>query len=345
MNLPVPETRSLTTPDGVQILLTRLRGGSKGPVLLVHGLSVSSEMFTLPEVDQSFASFLIEHGYDVWLLDWRASIKLPLVQFSLDDAAINDHPTAVGAVLAETGADSLQAVVHCMGSTSFFISRSLGLLPDVRSIVSSQVSLHARVPAVTEAKAMLHVPEALDDLGFAALSPDRDPVHPVFQSLWGRALDLIHHECSSTECHRLSFMFGLLYQHANLKPETHARLNQLFGPCNMTMFRHAAQLARHGTLRRYDHGTDENLRRYGQPEPPTALVPEQFKLPITLVSGDANRTFLPESTQLTYDWLVAHNGPSGYSRKLVPGYGHLDAWLGVHGSRDAYPMILESLEQ
>ena len=45
-----------------------------------------------------------------------------------------------------------------------------------------------------------------------------------------------------------------------------------------------------------------------------------------------------------YDWLVEHNGPALYQRRVVPGYGHIDPWLGTHGSRDVYPMIVEALE-
>ena len=98
------------------------------------------------------------------------------------------------------------------------------------------------------------------------------------------------------------------------------------------------------SLKGDDHGAEENLRRYGVAEPPTALVPEHFKLPITLFSGDHNRCFLPESTQDTYDWLVAHHGAALYQRKLIPDYGHIDPWMGVHGKRDVYPMVLEALE-
>ena len=51
--------------DQYPVTLTRMKGGKKGPVLLVHGVAVSSAMFTLPTVRQNFAEFLRDHGYDV----------------------------------------------------------------------------------------------------------------------------------------------------------------------------------------------------------------------------------------------------------------------------------------
>ena len=62
------------------------------------------------------------------------------------------------------------------------------------------------------------------------------------------------------------------------------------------------------------------------------------------LTGARNRTFLPKSTELTYQWLVSQNGPELYKRHLIPGYGHIDSFMGAEASRDAYPLFLEQLE-
>jgi len=87
MNLSAPENYAFNARDGVENRLTRYRGGPKGPVMVAHGAAVWSGMFSLPTIDENFTSYLAKNGYDVWLLDWRASIKLPLRQFTLDDPA------------------------------------------------------------------------------------------------------------------------------------------------------------------------------------------------------------------------------------------------------------------
>ncbi len=344
MEIPTPEIHRVTTPDGVDNILTRYRMGSKGPVLVVHGASVSSSMFALPTLKQNFLQCLGEHGYDVWLLDWRASIQLPLVQFTLNQAAQNDYPTAVKYIREHTGAESIQAVVHCVGSITFFQALASGLLPEIRCVVSSQVALHFDVPTVTEMKCLMNLPDLLEHLGLDHISPDTDPEHPLFQRMLGEVVDLVHHECTSTVCHRLTFMFGKLYRHNNLSIETHDRLNEFFGPCNLTTFRHLAQLAVRGESTAFDYGEAENLARYGQKKPPSYLRPEHLRVPITFVSGELNRTFLPASTEATYNWLRQVNNPDLYKRHVIPGYGHIDGFLGNDSSRDAYPIFLEQLE-
>lgn len=340
-----PERFELETPDHVQIRLTRLRGGTKGPVLVAHGVGVWSGMFTLDTVRENFAQFLVANGFDVWLLDWRGSIQLPLTQFTLDEVAEHDFPAAVDYILDKTKADSLQAVVHCAGSAAFFMALASGRLANkIRCVACSQVALHFAVPAATEFKSLIRLPALLDALGVRYMTPTDDTEYPVFQEAFGSFVDLVHHECTSTICHRLTFLYGHLYEHATTNPATHDRLAEQYGKCNITAFRHLAQLARSGVATRYDYGRRENLKRYQRPTPPNYLQPEHLQLPITFVSGAKNGTFVPRSTELTHDWLVQQNGPERYKRHVIAGYGHIDSFMGSAANRDVYPVFLEQLE-
>jgi hypothetical protein len=42
---------------------------------------------------------------------------------------------------------------------------------------------------------------------------------------------------------------------------------------------------------------------------------------------------------------VKANGPDLYSRHIVPGYAHLDCWLGERSDRDVFPLALAELEK
>ena len=64
------------TSDGVHLRLTRYQGGEKGPVVLSHGLGVSSKIFSIDTIETNLLEYLYTQGYDVWLLDYRASIDL-----------------------------------------------------------------------------------------------------------------------------------------------------------------------------------------------------------------------------------------------------------------------------
>jgi len=298
----------------------------------------------LPTIEENFTAFLASNGYDVWLLDWRASIRMPLRQFTLDEAAENDFPAAIAFIKDKTRADSIQAVVHCAGASAFFMTLAAGLAPDVRCVSCSQIALHYKVPAATETKCLLHLDAVLKSAGLDYLSCTEDPQHPLFQRLFTDMVNLAHHECTSSVCHRITFLFGHLYRHDKLNAATHARLSDQFGNCNITAFRHLAQIVRHGSALRYDWGREENLRRYGTETPPGYLNPEHLRIPITFVSGELNRTYLPESTAQTYNWLRAANGPELYQRHVVPGYGHIDNFMGYRANIDSYPLFLEQLE-
>jgi cholesterol oxidase len=113
-----PEIHEFDTLDGVRLRLSRFRGGAKGPVILSPGFGTSALAYTLDTTETNFPEYLFEHGYDVWVLDYRASPALPSAgtQFSLDDIARYDYPAAVDTVRAATGRESVQIMAHCVGS-------------------------------------------------------------------------------------------------------------------------------------------------------------------------------------------------------------------------------------
>ncbi len=108
-----PEIHPFITDDGVTLRLTRYWDGPdnspKGPVILVHGLGVSSRIFSIDTIETDLLEFLYAHRYDVWLLDFRASIELPASarRFSADDIARYDYPAAVAMVHAVTASPSV----------------------------------------------------------------------------------------------------------------------------------------------------------------------------------------------------------------------------------------------
>lgn len=338
------ESHTTTTPDGVDLKLTRWRGGKKGPVLVVHGAGVWSGMFALPTQNENFAQYLMKNGYDVWLLDWRASTQLPLRQFTLDDAAKYDFPTAVKTIRDITGAKTVQAVVHCAGAVSFFMSLASGLLKDVRCVSASQVALHYHPPAISKIKSVLHVPDLLADAGIDYLSATENPAHPGFHAMLTAIVDLVHHECKSSVCHRITFLYGHLYEHAQLNPPTHDRLNEQFGRCNILSFQHLTQLLRRGSAAHYDYGAEENEKKYGTKSPPSYLNAENLRIPITFISGAENKCFLPQSTEDTFQWLRQTNDPKLYKRRVIEHYGHIDTFMGTSANVDCYPAFLEQLE-
>jgi cholesterol oxidase len=332
-----PEVYSFNALDGVTLRLTRYQGGSKGPVILSHGLGVSSLIFSTDTIDTNLTEYLFAHGYDVWLLDFRDSIALPASAAisSGDDVATKDYPAAVAKVRELTGAPTVQMVVHCWGSTTFFMAMLAGL-EGVRSAVCSQIATHFVTPTMTRIKTGLHLPSFLDALGVKSLTAYVAAHADWRERLYDAALKLypleLKEECDSPVCHRISFMYAPLYQHEQLNQLTHDTLHELFGIANIRSFEHIALLARKGHLVAFD-GSEAYLPHL-----------ERLAIPIAFIHGAANRCFLPESTEITYNLLCQTNGDKLYSRHVIPNYGHIDCIYGKNAVNDIFPLMLSHLE-
>jgi len=337
LRVSAPEVHPFRTADGAGLLLSRYRGGAKGPVILAHGLGVSSKIFSIDTVETNLLEFLFAHGYDIWLLDFRASVDLPAskTQFSGDDVALKDYPAAVDEVRRLADAESVQVVAHCFGSTTFTMAMLAGL-QGVRSAACSQISTHVAAPDMTRLKSGLHVPQLLEALGVSSLTADADAHGKWWERLYDRALGLYptqaEEHCTSAVCHRISFMYSLLYEHDQLNSATHDALHEMFGVANIEALDHLALMVRKGKVVAAD-GEDVYLPHL-----------DRMAIPITFIHGAENSCFLPKSTGLTLEALRRRNGAGLYRRYLVPNYGHIDCIFGKRASQDVYPLILRHLE-
>jgi pimeloyl-ACP methyl ester carboxylesterase len=330
-----------TAVDGFRCNLIHVRGErppSKGPVLLVHGAGVRANIFRA-RVQTTLVDLLVDHGYDVWLENWRASIDLPPNRWTLDQAAVYDHPAAVQKVVVETGAPEVKAVIHCQGSTSFMMSAVAGLVPQVKTIVSNAVSLHPIVPWVSELKGMVAVPI------LSAITPFLNPqwglhAEGAVPKLIKGLVELTHHECDNPVCKQVSFTYGTgfptLWRHENLNPETHEWIKQEFAHVPMSFFQQMAQCLRKGRL----------VSVEGLPQLPADFVaqPPRTDARFAFLAGERNLCFLPESQQRTYDFFQQQR-KDYHSLQVLPGYGHLDVFIGKDAASDVFPIILEELDR
>jgi pimeloyl-ACP methyl ester carboxylesterase len=330
-----------TAGDGFGCNLINVRGSAaptKGPVLLVHGAGVRANIFRAP-VRTSLVDFLVQRGYDIWLENWRASIDLPPNEWTLDQAAIFDHPAAVRTVLEQTGASTLQAVVHCQGSTSFMMSAVAGLLPQVTTILSNAVSLHPVVPRLSALKLRVAVPLVRQftpylDCQWGVSSPT------LTAKLITAFVKLTHHECDNTVCRYASFTYGTgfptLWRHENLNTATHDWITGEFAHVPLTFFRQMSRSVARGRL----------VPVEGHPQLPENLVaePPRTDARVAFFSGTSNRCFLPDSQARTFDYFNGHRRDF-HSLHFLAGYGHLDVFMGQDASSDVFPVMLSELER
>ena len=326
--------------DGMSCNLRRVRpadGGSRGPVLLVHGAGVRANIFAAPS-GRHFVAFLLEAGYDVWLENWRASIDLPFNRWTLDEAAVHDHPAAVRTVREATGADRFPAVIHCQGSTSFAMSLVAGLVPEIRTVVSNAVSLHPVVPWLSKAKLDWAVPVATN------FGDHLDPQWGLHRSgFLPTFLDIVvktfHHECRNPVCKHVSFTYGsgfpALWRHENLNEATHDWLTGEFAKCPFTFFEQMARCVSAGRL--------VPTGRFRELPEDLATAAPRTDARFALFTGLSNLCFLPESQRRTFAHLSRFR--RDHVLRELPGYGHLDVFMGKDAARDVFPLIVAELEK
>jgi pimeloyl-ACP methyl ester carboxylesterase len=325
----------------VELNLVNVRGDrppSKGPVVLVHGAGVRGNIFRAP-VRRTVVDALLDDGYDVWLENWRASIEFEPREWTLDEAALYDHPAAVRTVCEQTGADRVKAVIHCQGSTSFTMSACAGLLPQVDTIVSNAVSLHTAVPAWSRVKLRYALPTVRPFLRYLDPGWGDDPPSGTARLLT-TMVKAVHHECRNTACRMVSFTYGsgfpALWRHENLNEPTHdGFIPREFGHVPMSFFRQMGRCVQAGHLVS-DHDDDRLPRDHVAQEPATDAR-------FALFCGELNRCFLPEGQRQTHRFL-SRFGPR-HTLHILPGYSHLDVFMSGSAARDVFPLMLAELER
>ena len=337
LRVSAPEIHWFSTDDGLKLRLTRYRGGRKGPLILSHGLGVSSKIFSMDTIDTNLLEYLFVHGYDVWLLDYRSSIELATssTRYTGDEIATKDYPAAVAKVKLITGEDSVQMLVHCFGSTTFFMAMLAGL-KGVRSAVCSQVATHVRSPVLTRIKSGLHLPEVLGTLGVDSLTAYVDTHADWQETLFDDILRMhpieFEERCRSSVCHRITFLYGTLYEHDQLNTATHDNLHEMFGVAAIDALSHLALMVRKGHLVNAQ-GKDVYLPHL-----------DRLAIPISIIHGAENACYHPKSTEITFEALREANGDL-YSRHVIPSYGHIDCIYGKNAVSDVYPLMLAHLEK
>lgn len=344
MRLPKPEPRWCDAAsvwhdagepgEDAWLRLIRYQGGTRGPILLAPGFAMSATSFADPVTETSLAEHLVEKGYDVWLFDYRASIDLPSAwtQFSLDDIATRDWPTAVAEVARVTGADTVQALGHCVGSATLMMALAAGL-ERVRSAVCMQFTLHPVTSKLNLTKTTLRLGNVLTHVGVDTVAPrDEGTMGDAVVDAGFRSFPMPPDErCGRSTCRWINGVFGCTHTHAQLSEAAHDRLDTLFGVANVRSLNHLSTIVRQAGAVTED-GDDAYLSH-----------PERLRLPILLVQGDINYIFRPEGSLRTLEWLQAANDPGLYTRVVLPGYAHLDALLGRDASRDVFPLLSEHL--
>lgn len=337
------------TEDGLGLTLTRFhRADCDDVVLLIHGLTSSSDMYIMPE-HRNLATFLLDNGFtDVWALDFRMSNRFPYDtethRFTVDDVAHYDHPAALNELRRHVGNRRIHVIAHCVGSISFSMSLAAGTVDGITSLICNSVSLVQRLPTWSRLK-ITYGPAIMEYiLGYAFVDP-RYGHAPRFTRGWllSRLISLFHRDCDNHACHIVSFMWGTgdpaIFQHENLDPITHERTADLESAVGLHYYRHIRKMAK-----------AEHAVKYDPKDPRHAELPDDYlaaadriSTPILFLTGDHNHVFT-DSNVVCHE-LLSKAAPGLHELEILPGYGHQDTFCGKNSDVDVFPRVLDHLQK
>ncbi|MEU4997076.1 alpha/beta fold hydrolase [Streptomyces sp. NPDC021622] len=338
-----------TASDGTQLGLCRIApedGSTDRPaVLVLHGLTASADMFTLPET-RNLVDVLLDAGYEPWLLDWRGSCRLPYnegrVRYSFDDVALYDIPEAVSLIKERIEGRDLLVVAHCIGAMCLSMSMAAGLVPGLAGVVAQGVFLTPKMSWKTRAR--LHFGGELLRSRFVNIPTDFKKV-----GLWSKhslifAEVSLGAECKDPNCqilHNDSWgVGGSLFEHDNLHDVTHDRLADLYGTVPMWILPHLRGIELAHTMLRFN---DADGRYDALPK--NALDNAgKYEAPLLLLSGSDNR-FWYDSNKLCHEVLSSRYPDMDVRYVEVPGYGHLDTFIGRNAALDVFGHIVDFLDE
>ena len=327
--------------------LTRYKSGhskSLGPVVLAPGFGMSTFAFYAAG-DDSFAEFLYRRGYDVWFFDYRASDDLAasLEQFDVDELALQDFPDAIDTIYSASGNRKVRVVAHCLASLTMQMSLLSGHMDTnkLHSVVLSQSFAFIDLPLVTRVKVRLRLPEILTYLNFRpVVTSDYDIRASLPSRLLDRLLDFFpsKERCHEGVCRRLLLFYGEVVRHEQLDVKTHGTFYHLFDRGNLTSFTHIGTMFTRGRI-----VDKKGKNAYLKPE-----YAPRVTVPVTLLSGTANRMFLPSGARKTHQWLLEHGGFGDRNQEMftllrTPNHGHLDSFIGKNAKREVFPKVAEAL--
>ncbi|HEX4341110.1 MAG TPA: hypothetical protein VH062_34615 [Polyangiaceae bacterium] len=289
-----------TPPETLTILLRHFVDRPEHPVgaaplghravLLIHGGNTSSETFLVPH--GGVATYLRERGWDVWLVDDRASPRVlddrilggqPLGgsveaerrYFNFDRIAEEDVVGAIAHIRNLLGPRATLSVVgHCVGGATTSMAIARGRLDKfaVQAYVLTTMGLFFESPWDGWVKAEDYVIERV--LSTTPGCRGIDPVQlrpPVLEASrraarpWPAEFDEAYGAFPAAwlppvsdvpeddMLRRLSFMFGSPYDTAALDPSLRGSiLCRLFGTMHLGLYLHAGQVVRRGYAGRFD---------------------------------------------------------------------------------------------
>jgi len=353
------ETHEVVTEDGYILQMHRIPFGKNSPlvegverpaVYLQHGLLCSSADYVMGIPEKSLGYVLADAGYDVWLGNYRGNTYSRKHQsldpdslfdnsfwlYSWDENGKYDIPAMIDYVLMKTGQEKLHYVGHSMGTTGFMVL--MNARPEYADKVK-MANLLAPIAYVEHMQSPLRL-----------IAPFTDEIEFLFDLLgWGEFLpsswwmdllaELVCDSVFEPLCENFLFLiagFDDAQMNATLLPTI---ISHTPAGASTKQIVHYGQEVDSGGFNMYDHGEEENMELYGQPEPLPWLVTE-VNVPVSVYWGQ-NDWF---SAEVDYTRMLDEL-PNIFDAYTVPWeqFNHLDFLWAIDLDTLLFPRVLENM--
>ncbi|KAL7928992.1 hypothetical protein V8C35DRAFT_316705 [Trichoderma chlorosporum] len=323
-------------------------------LFMIPGAAVDHQIFALPTIPFNAVNYYTRAGYRVFVTVHRIC-QLRSAKgrdWTTYDARL-DIKASLQQIRRVYGSSKIYTIAHCMGSAAFACGLLDGTIPSewILGITCSQVFMNPIWNTVNMIKAKS--PVALDKMYGSVFGNWLDCTTSTQDSWAQRTLNQAlrfwperrNEMCKNAACHRTTLLFGRCWSHHNLNEETHRNIDRFFGGSSMNSL---ALLKRMGS-RGYVSSNAPEYKEFNEQEHLERLR----GIPIMLFVGNDSDVLSPRATEKTYERLIDTFGisaglPGGgiqYRRRVVPGYGHLDCWMGRNAWRDVYPFVREEVDR
>ena len=316
------EKHTAVTDDGYELVLQRLNGGDKGPVLMCHGLSGNSYEYLYSEDEKnSLARYLSNKGYDAWAVDvrghgnskgyflkeenrWDYSQKAEgYWDFIIDDIIEHDTPTLINKIKEVTGSSKVS-----------WIGRSMGGWLSYAHVIDGYGSRDLK--GVISIASPSHFPPSLIKMVGGS---------PVMKGFLN-SVPFDHFSATS-----FSSNFGRNTRLKIMSNESRHVLQDFLTFLNR------------GEITRHDYGKEENVKRYGSQTPPSYWERfDKIGVPMVFITGTKDQFATPECITESYDKVNESFGNA--KLHIIPNFGHINILIGKKAHDKVYPLVLDALD-
>lgn len=364
---PTPPTQTVivTASDGVRTKLHMwepqleniAEDASGNPVsvqnlFMIPGAAVDHQIYALPTIPVNAVNYFTRAGYRVFVTVHRIGIvdhpedkSWTTYNARLDIKACLEH------IRATQNTKKVYTIAHCMGSVAFACGLLDGTIPAdwILGITCSQVFMNPVWSKSNIFKTSIGLDKVYARLAGHWFNCRASTKEGVLQSAMNQLLrflpDKKGEKCSNACCHRITLLFGRCWSHFNLNEATHRHMDQFFNGANMTLMPLLMRMGRFGAVSTNGPAYQDLTGAHN--------VERLRGIPFFFFSGGDSDVLSPVATQKTYEKLCDTFGLSAgracggiqYRRKVIPGYGHLDGWMGRNAWRDVYPMVREEVDR